>query len=60
MEAATALEKEGTSVEVLDLRSLVPLDTEAVLATARKHSPSEVVGADEVAELDNVLRVVPR
>ena len=34
--AAEALEKEGVAVEVLDLRSLVPLDTEAVLATARK------------------------
>ena len=36
----TALEAtadlDGASVEVLDLRSLVPLDTEAILATARK------------------------
>ncbi|MFM7199977.1 MAG: alpha-ketoacid dehydrogenase subunit beta [Myxococcota bacterium] len=36
LEAATALEQEGLSVEVLDLRTLQPLDEEAILATARK------------------------
>lgn len=34
--AAATLEKEGVEVEILDLRSLVPLDKEAVLATVRK------------------------
>jgi 2-oxoisovalerate dehydrogenase E1 component beta subunit len=45
----TALEAtedlEGASVEVLDLRSLVPLDEEAILATVRKCS--KVVVVDE-------------
>jgi len=36
LEAAEAAEAEGVSVEVLDLRSLAPLDEEAVLASARK------------------------
>jgi pyruvate/2-oxoglutarate/acetoin dehydrogenase E1 component len=36
---------DGASVEVLDLRSLVPLDEEAILATARKCS--KVVVVDE-------------
>ena len=40
----TALEAtedlDGASVEVLDLRSLVPLDEEAILASARKCSRS--------------------
>jgi pyruvate dehydrogenase E1 component beta subunit len=34
--AAAELEKEGTSAEVLDLRSLQPLDEEAILATLAK------------------------
>jgi pyruvate dehydrogenase E1 component beta subunit len=36
LEAAAALENEGVSVEVVDLRTLNPLDTETVLASARK------------------------
>jgi pyruvate dehydrogenase E1 component beta subunit len=36
LEAAAALEKEGISVEVVDLRTLVPLDKETVLASARR------------------------
>jgi len=36
LEAARLLEKEGISVEVLDLRTLKPLDQEAVLESARK------------------------
>jgi len=36
LEAAQAAAKEGIEVEVLDLRTLLPLDEEAVLATARK------------------------
>jgi 2-oxoisovalerate dehydrogenase E1 component beta subunit len=34
--AAAELEKDGVSVEVLDLRTLRPLDTDAVIATAKK------------------------
>jgi pyruvate/2-oxoglutarate/acetoin dehydrogenase E1 component len=36
LQAAQAMEGEGKSVEVLDLRSLVPLDIDAVLASVRK------------------------
>jgi pyruvate dehydrogenase E1 component beta subunit len=36
LEAAAALEAEGISVEVVDLRTLCPLDKETVLASARK------------------------
>ena len=36
LEAAKNLESEGVQVEVLDLRTLSPLDTEAVIATAKK------------------------
>ena len=36
LEAAAALSKEGIEVEVLDLRSLAPLDREAVAGTVRK------------------------
>ncbi len=38
LEAAAELEKEGIDVEVLDLRSILPLDEEAILATAKKTS----------------------
>jgi len=48
LEAAAALEKEGTSVEVIDLRSLVPLDVEAVLASAKKTSRVLVAHEDKV------------
>jgi pyruvate dehydrogenase E1 component beta subunit len=36
LEAAEELEKEGISCEVIDLRSLVPLDYETVMASVRK------------------------
>ncbi|MBJ7596646.1 MAG: tungsten formylmethanofuran dehydrogenase [Candidatus Nephthysia bennettiae] len=36
LEAARALEEEGWSVEVVDLRTVHPLDREAILASARK------------------------
>ncbi len=36
LEVAERLERRGVSVEVLDLRSLLPLDREAILATTRK------------------------
>jgi 2-oxoisovalerate dehydrogenase E1 component beta subunit len=35
-EAATALKDEGISAEILDLRTLVPLDQEAIAATVKK------------------------
>ena len=35
-EAAEQLEEEGISAEILDLRTLRPLDEEAILATVRK------------------------
>lgn len=48
LEAAKALEKEGESVEVLDLRSLVPLDHGAVLASVKKTSRVLVAHEDKV------------
>jgi pyruvate/2-oxoglutarate/acetoin dehydrogenase E1 component len=38
LEAAEALAKDGIDVEVLDLRTILPLDEEAILATAKKTS----------------------
>ncbi len=38
LEAADALAKDGINVEVLDLRTILPLDEEAILATAKKTS----------------------
>jgi len=38
LEAAEELAKEGIEVEVLDLRTILPLDEEAILATAKKTS----------------------
>ena len=38
LEAAEALAQEGIDVEVLDLRTLVPLDRRSILATAKKTS----------------------
>jgi 2-oxoisovalerate dehydrogenase E1 component beta subunit len=36
LEAAEALEKEGLSMEVVDLRTLLPLDRDALIATTKK------------------------
>jgi 2-oxoisovalerate dehydrogenase E1 component len=36
LRAAAELEKEGFSVEVIDLRTLIPLDDEAILSSAKK------------------------
>jgi len=38
LEAASVLEKEGIDVEVVDLRSLLPFDREAVVGTVKKTS----------------------
>ena len=47
LEAAEQLEREdGLSVEVLDLRTLAPLDDEAIVATVRKTSRALVVHED--------------
>ena len=48
MEAAKVLEQEGRSVDVLDLRSLVPLDREAVLRSVRKTNRVLVAHEDKV------------
>jgi len=49
VEAAEKLEKEkGISVEVIDLRSLSPLDEEAILATVKKTGKVLVVHEDKV------------
>lgn len=46
--AAKTLEEEGYSAEVLDLRSLIPLDKEAVLNTVKKTNRALVVHEDKV------------
>ncbi|HET7763164.1 MAG TPA: alpha-ketoacid dehydrogenase subunit beta [Phycicoccus sp.] len=46
LDVAEKLEGEGISVEVLDLRSLVPLDREAILATVGKTGRLVVVDED--------------
>jgi pyruvate dehydrogenase E1 component beta subunit len=46
LDVAETLEGEGISVEVLDLRSLVPLDREAILATVGKTRRLVVVDED--------------
>ncbi len=48
LDAAKALEAEGVSVEVIDLRSLVPLDFEAILKSVRKTSRVLVAHEDKV------------
>jgi 2-oxoisovalerate dehydrogenase E1 component len=48
LEAAAALAKEGREVEVLDLRSLVPLDFDAIAASVKKTSRVLVVHEDKV------------
>ncbi|HRZ78223.1 MAG TPA: transketolase C-terminal domain-containing protein, partial [Bacteroidales bacterium] len=49
LRAAEQLEKEtGASIEVLDIRSILPLDKEAILASVRKTSRALVVHEDKV------------
>jgi 2-oxoisovalerate dehydrogenase E1 component beta subunit len=43
LEAAAELEKEGISVEVVDLRSLVPLDVETIVASVTKTARAVVL-----------------
>jgi 2-oxoisovalerate dehydrogenase E1 component beta subunit len=43
VEAARMLEREGRSVEVLDLRSLIPMDRETILASVRRTSRALIV-----------------
>ena len=43
LEAAENLEAEGASVEVVDLRSIVPLDTETILSSVAKTSRAVVL-----------------
>jgi len=43
LDAANALQEQGLSAEVLDLRSLKPLDEEAILASVRKTGRAVVV-----------------
>ncbi len=46
LEAARELEKEGISVEVIDLRTLVPLDKEAIINSVKKTHRLLVVDED--------------
>jgi pyruvate/2-oxoglutarate/acetoin dehydrogenase E1 component len=46
IEAATALEKEGIDAEVIDLRTLLPLDKEAILASVKKTNKLLIVHED--------------
>jgi 2-oxoisovalerate dehydrogenase E1 component beta subunit len=46
LDATQALDGEGVSCEVVDLRTLVPLDEEAVLASVRKTSHAVIVHED--------------
>ncbi len=48
LEAAAALEKENKSVEVIDLRSLVPLDRETILASVKKTNRALIAHEDKV------------
>ena len=44
LQAAAKLEKDGIQADVLDLRSLRPLDTDAILATVREDQPRGAAG----------------
>ncbi len=45
-EAAQALEREGASVEIVDLRTVLPIDEETVLASVRKTSRAILLHED--------------
>ena len=46
LDAADALDREGVSAEVIDLRTLLPLDREAIVASAKKTGKVLVVHED--------------
>ncbi len=48
LEAAEVLSKEGVEVEVLDLRTLLPLDEEAIIKSVKKTSRALIVHEDKV------------
>jgi 2-oxoisovalerate dehydrogenase E1 component beta subunit len=48
LEAAAQLETEGVSVEVVDLRTLAPLDRETILESVRKTGKAMVVYEDNL------------
>ena len=48
LEAAAKLEQEGKSAEVIDLRSLSPLDTEAIVASVKKTHRALIAHEDKV------------
>ncbi|MGA7162114.1 MAG: alpha-ketoacid dehydrogenase subunit beta [Bacteroidota bacterium] len=48
LEAAELVEKEGVSVEVVDLRSLIPLDKELILSSVKKTGKVLIVHEDTV------------
>ena len=48
LEAAAKLENEGKSAEVIDLRSLSPLDTEAIVASVKKTHRALIAHEDKV------------
>lgn len=45
---AKKLEEEGISIEVIDLRSLIPLDTDAIVETVKKTNRALVIHEDKV------------
>jgi len=60
IEAARKLEKEGVNCEVLDLRSLIPLDKEAILEEVKRIGKVLVVHEDKVhsgfgAEITSII-----
>ena len=60
LEAAEELAQEGVSVEVIDLRSLLPLDKETILESVKKTSKALIVYEDNLtlgygAELSAIL-----
>ncbi len=48
LEAAEILSKEGSEVEVIDLRSLIPLDEETILNSVKKTNRALIVHEDKV------------
>jgi 2-oxoisovalerate dehydrogenase E1 component beta subunit len=48
LEAASALDQEGVSVEVVDLRTLKPLDKETILNSVKKTGKALIVHEDNV------------